>query len=59
MPIFDFDIPFVYNKLSYLFRDHTSFQYHYVSFFTFIGLFVYHVKLHGTTHIENMTFNLK
>jgi hypothetical protein len=53
MPIFDFDISFVYNKLSFLFRDHPSFQCHYVSFFTFIGLFINQVKLRGIDHINN------
>jgi hypothetical protein len=59
MPIFDFDILFVYNKLFYKFRDHSILQYHYVSLFTFIGLFINQVYSMGSHISTIMTFNFK
>jgi hypothetical protein len=52
MPSFDFNTPFVHNKLLILFRDQLITHYHYAFIFTFICLLCTIYMLHGITNIN-------
>jgi hypothetical protein len=52
MPSFYLNIPFDYNKLLPLIRDHPMFQYQYASILVFISLSYTIYMLHGITYVK-------